>query len=135
MDGPFAWSSSSINAMSVAIRIHRETGVLVAEASGRATLADLCGMASLVGTATSMSGETRAVLHLLEVEIDLAFTEHLQLGSFVAQQLQHLQRVASVVPERYRTGTSEKAAQKGGLRFRTFTDPAQAMAWVTDSAL
>lgn len=121
--------------MPIEIRIHREAGVLIAEAVGRTTLADLCGMASLVGTTTSMAGETRALLHLLGVEVDLAFTEHLQLGSFVAQQLQHLERVASVVPERYRTGTSEKAAQKGGLRFRTFTDLPQAMAWVTDDAL
>ena len=119
--------------MVLTLRIQRETGVLVAEASGRASLADLCGMASMVGTTTSLSGDKRALLQLLGVEIDLAFTEHLQLGSFVAQQLQHLERVASVVPERYRTGTSEKAAQKGGLRFRTFTDVAQGMAWVTGS--
>lgn len=121
--------------MPLTLRIHRETGVLVAEASGPASLADLCGMAALVGTTTSLSGEKRALLQLLGVDIDLAFTEHLQLGSFVAQQLQHLERVASVVPERYRTGTSEKAAQKGGLRFRTFTDVAQGMAWVTDDSL
>lgn len=120
--------------MPVTLRIHRETGVLVAEASGQASLPDLCGMASMVGTATSLSGEKRALLNLLQVDIDLAFTEHLQLGSFVAQQLQHMERVASVVPERYRTGTSEKAAQKGGLRFRTFTDLAQAVAWVDDQA-
>lgn len=133
MDGPDARSSSRLrHAMAFALRVHREAGVLVAEASGRASLADLCGMASLVGTTTGLTGERRALLDLLGVDIDLSFTEHLQLGSFVAQQLQHLERVASVVPERYRTGTSEKAAQKGGLRFRTFTDVPQGMAWVSD---
>lgn len=121
--------------MAFVIRTHRDAGVLVAEASGRATLADLCGMASLVAGTASISGERRALLHLLGVEVDLAFTEHLQLGSHVAQQLKALDRVASVVPERYRTGTSEKAAQKGGLRFRTFTDLAQGMAWVSDDKL
>lgn len=121
--------------MAFVIRTHREAGVLVAAASGRATLADLCGMASLVAGSAGISGEKRALLNLLDVEIALAFTEHLQLGSFVAQQLQALERVASVVPERYRTGTSEKAAQKGGLRFRTFTELAQGMAWVTDDKL
>jgi hypothetical protein len=74
------------------------------------------------------------VLDLLDVAIELAFTDHLQLGSYVAQQLQHVERVASLVPDRYRTGTSEKAAQKGGLLLRTFTDRDAAFAWVREAS-
>ncbi|MFL6694350.1 MAG: hypothetical protein ACJ8GO_15485 [Ramlibacter sp.] len=118
--------------MSFVIRVHREDGVLVAQASGRASLADLCGMASMVGVTTSHSNERRAVLDVQAVDIDLAFTQHLQLGSFIAERLQHLERVASIVPERYRTGTSEKAAQKGGLLLHTFIDRDQAIAWVRE---
>ncbi|MGZ5180887.1 MAG: hypothetical protein ACXWC2_10440 [Ramlibacter sp.] len=87
-------------------------------------------MADLVGTITAMSGERRAVLDLQAVDIGLGFTDHLQLGSYVAQRLHHLERVASVVPQRYRTGTSEKAAQKGGLQLRTFTDLGEGLRWV-----
>jgi hypothetical protein len=118
--------------MSFVIRIHRESGVLVAEASGPASFATLCGAAAFVGVTTQRSSERRAVLDLLAVDIELGFTDHLQLGSFVADQLQHLERVASVVPQRYRTGTSEKAAQKGGLLLQTFTDRELAMAWVRE---
>ena len=118
--------------MSFVIRVHREDGALVAQASGSASLADLCGMASMIGVTTSRSNERRAVLDVQAVDIDLTFTQHLQLGSFIAEQLQHLERVASIVPERYRTGTSEKAARKGGLLLQTFTDRHQAMAWVRE---
>jgi len=116
--------------MSFVIRVHREAGVLIAQASGTASFADLCGMASMVGVTTSRTSERRAVLDLLAVDTELAFTDHLQLGSYVAEQLQHLARVASVVPQRYRTGTSEKAAQKSGLLLQTFTDREAALAWV-----
>jgi hypothetical protein len=125
-----ACSTRLADVMSFVIRVHREDGVLIAEASGSASLADLCGMASMVGVTTSRSNERRAVLDLLAVDVELAFTDHLQLGSFVAGRLQHMDRVASVVPQRFRTGTSEKAAQKGGLLLHTFTDRDAAMAWV-----
>ncbi|GAC1531403.1 MAG: hypothetical protein NVS2B4_10760 [Ramlibacter sp.] len=116
--------------MPFTLRIHHDTGVLVAEACGAGSFANLCGAAALVGATTLRSSERRAVLDLLALDIELAFTDHLQLGTFVAQQLQHLERVASIVPERYRTGASEKAAQKGGLLLHTFTDRELAMAWV-----
>jgi hypothetical protein len=119
--------------MSFVIRLHHQPDVLVAECSGVASYAMLCGAAALVGSTTSRTGERRAVLNMLAVDIQLSFTDHLQLGSFVAEQMQHLERVASVVPERYRTGTSEKAARKGGLLLHTFTDRDLAMAWVLES--
>jgi hypothetical protein len=118
--------------MTFVIRIHHQAGLLVAECSGSGSFASLCGLAAFVGVTTSRSSERRAVLDLQAVDIELSFTDHLQLGSFVARQLQHLERVASIVPQRYRTGTSEKAAQKGGLLLRTFTDADLALAWVRD---
>jgi hypothetical protein len=120
--------------MPFVIHVHNEAGVLVAQARGTGTLAALCGLAALVGATSERSGERRVVLDLLDVAIELAFTDHLQLGSYVARQLQHVERVASLVPDRYRTGTSEKAAQKGGLLLRTFTDRDAAFAWVREAS-
>ena len=120
--------------MPFVLHVHRDRDVLVAQASGKASFVDLCGMAALVGVATTRGSERRAVLDVLDLDVELAFTDHLQLGSFVAERLQHLERVASVVPERFRTGTSEKAAQKGGLLLRTFTDREAAMRWLQESA-
>jgi hypothetical protein len=107
---------------------------LQVDASGPASLADLCGMADLLGTVCARQGYRRALMNLLDVEIALSFTDHLQLGGHVAQQLAPLERVASVVPQRYRTGTSEKAAQKAGLQLRTFTSLQEGLAWVREGA-
>src|SRR3954467_3746082 len=77
-------STRLAGAMSFVVRVHREDGVLIAQASGSASLADLCGMASMIGVTTSRSNERRAVLDVQAVDIVLAFTEHLHLGTFVA---------------------------------------------------
>src|SRR4051812_9698032 len=103
------------------ITVHHSQTHLLVEASGPAGLADLCGAIDLAGGIASRLGYRLAVLDLLAVDIELGFTDHLQLGTYAAERLRELDRVASVVPARYRTGTSEKAAQKSGLRLRTFT--------------
>ena len=117
----------------LSLTIHHGPAFLQVDANGPAGLADLCGMADLMGTVCARQGYHRGVMNLLGVEIGLSFTDHLQLGTYVAQQLRHLERVASVVPERYRTGTSEKAAQKAGLQLRTFTSLEEGLAWVAGS--
>ncbi len=69
-------------------------------------------------------------MDLQGVSIEFGFTEHLQLGAHAADTLRHLERVASVVDAKYRTGTSEKAAQKLGLQLRTFTSLQEGLDWV-----
>jgi len=45
--------------------------------------------------------------------------------------LSRLEQVATVVAAANRKGTSEKAAQKLGLRLRTFTDLGEAIDWIS----
>ena len=66
-----------------------------------------------------MSGARRALLNLLGVEVDFP--------------LRGLERVASVVPPDKLTGLGERAAQKMGLRLRTFTNLAEGMEWIAGS--
>jgi hypothetical protein len=106
---------------------------LLVEASGPATLAELCACIDFAAELAHRTHRSRALLNLLQVEIALSFTEHLQLGSHAADRLKPLERVASVVPARYRTGSSEKAAQKSGLHLRTFTALDEGVAWLTES--
>lgn len=103
---------------------------LLVEASGPAALAELCACVDFAAELAHRTNRSRALLNLLQVEISLSFTEHLQLGSHAAERLKPLERVASVVPERYRTGSSEKAAQKSGLHLRTFTTLEEALSWL-----
>jgi hypothetical protein len=112
------------------LTVHHAATHLRIEASGPAGLADLCGTIDLASGIAARLEYRLAVLDLLRVEIELGFTDHLQLGTYAAERLRDLERVSSVVPQRYRTGTSEKAAQKSGLHLRTFTDLDEATQWV-----
>lgn len=108
---------------------HREEFLLI-EAAGLATLGDLCGVFDFVRATASKQGHSRALLDLTAVEIAFGFTDHLVLGSHAARELRDMERAASVVHPRFRVGTSEKAAQKMGLTFRTFVDRHEAERWL-----
>ena len=112
------------------VGIHQDASHILATASGQAHLAHLCGLADFVACIASVSGHRRALFDLLAVEPNLAFSEHLVLGAHFASALARLERVASVVSVRERRGTSEKAAQKNGLTFRTFTSLSEAREWL-----
>lgn len=112
--------------------VHHGPDYLLVEGAGPALLTDLCGYMDLVATVADKGRYRRAVLDLLRVEIALTFTEHLQLGAHAADRLRNLERVASVVSLQNRKGTSEKAAQKMGLRLRTFTSLAEGLQWIAE---
>lgn len=103
---------------------------LLVKGSGPALLADLYGYMDLVATITKTMGNHRALMDLRDVEIHLAFTDHLNLGVYASDRLRHLKRVASVVSVANRTGTSEKAAQQMGLQLRTFTSLDEGRSWI-----
>ena len=119
--------------MALAVTVQREADLLVVVGQGRAALADLNGFADLVATICTDEQRQRVLVNLLEVEQDLAFTDHIQLGLYIAEKLGFLQKMATVVPERYRTGNSERAAQKSGLKLRTFLTIAEARAWLAEA--
>jgi hypothetical protein len=113
---------------SVTVAYHPRWLLLVA--SGPATLADLCGLASLGATVCSRGALGRVLVDLRQAQPQLSFTDHLQLGSHFAEAFRDVAKVATVVAPKDRVGTSEKAAQKSGLRLRTFMDVAEAEDWL-----
>lgn len=112
------------------VTVDHSNEYLVVKASGPALLADLYGYMDLAATIAKNMGNRRAVLDLRGVEIHLSFTDHLNLGVYASDRLRHLQRVASVVSEENRSGTSEKAAQQMGLQLKTFTSLNEGLEWV-----
>jgi hypothetical protein len=102
------------------------------EGRGFASLGDLCALFDLARTTSDRHGHTRALLDLREVEIEFSFTDHLALGAHAASALRSMGCVASVVNPKFRVGTSEKAARKMGLQFRSFTDFQEAVAWLSE---
>ena len=120
--------------MSLDVSLDRQGDWLVVKGRGRAALVDLKGFADLVATVCREEQRTHVLVDLLDVVQELTFTEHLQLGVYIAERLHFLSKMASVVPEQMRSGNSERAAQKSGLQLRTFTDVAAAREWLAEPA-
>jgi hypothetical protein len=104
--------------------------VLHVIATGPATLEDIIGLIEAISENTLRTGTSRALVNLLGVKEGLKFTDHFSVGEQVARQLGHLDKLASVVPEDRRTGTSEKVANAKGMRLRVFTSETPALEWL-----
>lgn len=118
--------------MALDVSLAREPELLVVTCRGEATLVDLKGFADLIATVCREERRQFVLVDLLHVVQALSFTEHLQLGVYIAQRLAFLTRMATVVTPDERSGNSERAAQKSGLRLRTFTDMQDARAWLVE---
>jgi hypothetical protein len=117
--------------MPFSLTVVHQARYLLVQASGPASLGDLCGLFDLARVTAEKHRHQRALIDLLAVEIAFNFTDHVALGTHAASELGHMERVASVVNPKYRVGTSEKTAQKMGLSLRTFTDLGEATDWIT----
>jgi|SRR5690349_9660901 hypothetical protein len=119
--------------MALEVSVTREDELLLVKGNGSAALADLKGFADMIATICREEQRQFVLIDLLDVQQSLSFTEHLQLGVYIAERLGFLTRMATVVPAQLRSGNSERAAQKSGLKLRTFTDLAEARAWVSSA--
>jgi len=116
--------------MQFTVGVHHGPDFLLVVCTGPADIADQYAVVDLIARLAEMRGYRRALLDLTGAEPDLAFSDHLQVGGYIAEKLAGLDRVASVVQGKFRSGTSEKAAQKQGLRLRTFTALDEAQEWL-----
>ncbi|MBA2675500.1 hypothetical protein [Ramlibacter sp.] len=116
--------------MSFTLTVEQGLPYIFVVCTGPVSLAELCAAADFVASLAQRRRQQRALLELSGTQPDLSFTDHLQLGTHVAQAFGTLQRVGTVVSQDNRVGTSEKAARKSGLRLRTFTDLETAQKWL-----
>ena len=116
--------------MALDVSLARTDELLRVKGRGAATLADLKGFADMIATICRDEQRAFVLVDLRNVEQHLTFTEHLQLGVYIAEKLNFLTRMATVVPVADRSGNSERAAQKSGLHLRSFTDMVEAEAWM-----
>lgn len=116
--------------MALQVRVDRQGPLLLVEGSGHAQLADLKGFVDMIATICRDEHRGYVLVDLLLVAQELTFTEHLQLGLYLAERLGFLEKMATVVPVAARSGNSERAAQKSGMHLRTFTDMESAREWL-----
>lgn len=98
------------------------------DVTGDASLADMHSLIDAVRDASA--ADRRALVNLVNVRENLKFTDHYAIGELVVRRLNHLERLASVVPAQRRTGTSEKVAAAQGTALRVFVDDQEACAWL-----
>jgi hypothetical protein len=112
---------------------HRHPGFVRFDAAGEASLQDIKDLVDDVETRTRQAGDRRVLVDLTRVQENLKFTDHYAIGELVARRLAHLERLASLVPQARRTGTSEKVANAQGPLLRVFVDEPAAIAWLHEA--
>jgi hypothetical protein len=108
----------------------QEGGYLCVTGHGAATLREFFLAIDVIALTVATQGNKRVLIDLLGVRQALSFSDHLMLGARVAERLASAERIATVVPTQYRSGSSEKAAQKSGLALQAFVTPSDALAWL-----
>ena len=119
--------------MPLTVKIHRLPEFTSLKAIGDATLGDFVQLIDGMADESRRRGDRRLLVDLLDVGGELKFTEHFQMGERAALRLQHLEKVASVVPAAKLTRTSEKVAQTHGLQLRVFTSMTEAIRWLSQA--
>jgi hypothetical protein len=115
------------------VRLTARDGYLLVESRGEADLEDFYLGIDYAAIVAMRDGHTRVLFDLRATKQSLPFSSHLLLGQQVARSFDFADRVASVVPQEYRTGSSEKAAQKSGLNLHAFVDLDEAVQWLTQA--
>ena len=115
-------------------QVVRATRFVRVEVKGPADLGAFVQAIRTLAADTLAQGDKRVLVNLQQVEESLDSTSHFVLGEQVAQQLSHLSRLASVVPESRMTRTSEKAARAHGVQLRVFSAEPAALAWLLDES-
>ncbi|MDB5941863.1 MAG: hypothetical protein JWQ13_1429 [Ramlibacter sp.] len=121
--------------MAFTTRITRHPGYVQVQVAGPTSIRDFVELVSTVGQETVFWSDRKVLVDLRQVEGELTPTEQIFLGELVAQDLSHIQRMASVVPPRQLTRNSEKAAQQLGSQLRVFDNEAEAIAWIKSDSV
>ncbi|MBA3773571.1 MAG: STAS/SEC14 domain-containing protein [Ramlibacter sp.] len=101
-----------------------------AKASGDATLQDIFALIDEVADESIRMGSKRLLIDLTQVRQSFKFTGHFAIGERAALSLGHLEKVASLVAEDRRTGTSEQVARQRGMQLRVFVAEDEAITWL-----
>ena len=116
--------------MAFTTRVTRFPDYVRVHVAGPTSIKDFVELISTVGQETVFWSDRKVLVDLREVEGVLSTTEQIFLGELVAQNLTHIERMASIVPAEQVTRNSERAAQQLGTQLRVFDREADAIAWI-----
>lgn len=117
---------------SLEVSIHRLPEFTSVKLSGPATIEDFVQLIRQAGEESRRQGDRRMLVDQLDIPVTLKFTDHFRIGEEVARHLQHLEKLATVVPPDKITRTSEKVALRQGMQLRVFTTVNEAIRWLQE---
>jgi hypothetical protein len=103
--------------------------------AGPASIREFVELIGTIGQETIYWSDRRVVVDLRGVEGELTPTDQAFIGELVAQDLAHIERMASIVPPARLTRNSERAARELGSQLRVFDDEDEALAWIASESV
>jgi hypothetical protein len=116
--------------MALELRVSHRESYMSAKAEGPGSVQDFRLMLEAVSEETMRMSARRLLLDLRNVREQLKFMEHVVVSDLAVSLLNHMEKVASVVPEGRKKGTSEQAARMRGVALRVFTSESEAVDWL-----
>jgi hypothetical protein len=117
--------------MALTTQVTRLPAYVRVQVAGPASIREFVELVSTIGQETVFWSDRRVLVDLRLVEGELTPTEQIFLGELVAQDLAHIERMASIVRPASLTRNSERAAQELGSQLRVFDDEDEALAWIS----
>jgi hypothetical protein len=121
--------------MALTTQLTRFPGYVRMQVAGPASFPEFVELIGTIGQETVYWSDRRVVVDLRQVDGELDPTEQVFLGELVAQDLAHIERMASIVRPQSLTRNSERAAQELGSQLRVFDDEDAALAWIAADKL
>jgi len=112
------------------IHFERLAGFARYQVAGPASLASYNDLIEQAARETLAGGDRQALVDLRGVAGRLAFSDQFFIGELVVRKLQHLRKLATVVPEDPATYNSEKVASRHGFLLRGFLREEDAREWL-----
>jgi hypothetical protein len=118
--------------MPFSITAHRLPTHVRYDVEGPPSLKNYFDLIERAAKETLEQGALNALVDLRGVTGRLSFTDQFFIGDVVGQKLQHLRKLATLVPDAPESYNSQKVAVRQGVNIRTFGSEAEALAWLAE---
>jgi hypothetical protein len=116
--------------MPFTIFFERLPGFARYQVAGPASLQEYSDLIDRAARETLASGDLHLLVDLRGVAGRLSFSDQFFIGELLVRKLQHLRKLANIVPDEPSTYNSEKVAARRGFALRGFLLEEDARAWL-----
>jgi hypothetical protein len=99
--------------------------------TGSPSIGQLLSLIHLLGVESETWTQSAALVDMRGIDTKFTEREQFRIGEEAACSLNHLDKIASVVPRERITRISQKAARRNGTNVFVFDREEEAVAWVT----